>query len=157
MEMSDYQGISGFTKGFREALEGLEGKAVFAGSVGVCTPFIELLAYSVRAQFQEMFYLPTGDPSRAKRMVQVDGVGFQVSEGTGDPGDPDAVVLLGGLAMPKFGSPVEDIQRMIEDLGGRPRIIGVGFNQVFSRTGWTDRIAFDVLMDTSLSTSMLSP
>ena len=51
-------GIVGFTASFREVMADVPSgsKVVFAGSVAVCTPFIELLAYTVRDKNYEMLY-----------------------------------------------------------------------------------------------------
>jgi hypothetical protein len=45
--MEKKSGIVGFTGSFRESVKDMENnsKVVFAGSIAVCTPFIELLSY----------------------------------------------------------------------------------------------------------------
>ena len=71
-----------------------------------------------------------------------------------NPDKPDAIVVLGGLAMPKFGCAPEDVLNMIEEASGdkSPKIIGVCFMGIFDRAGWTDKIPFDVLIDTRMET-----
>lgn len=41
---------------------------VFTGSVAVCMPFIELLAYTVRDRGFEMLYVPRADAKEARKI-----------------------------------------------------------------------------------------
>ena len=152
-EMEKRSGI-GFTRTFRESIADIKegSKVVFTGSVAVCTPFIELLAYTVRDRGFDMLYVPRADAKEARKIREIENIGYSVVDEKGDPKDPDAVVVLGGLAMPKFGCPPEDVTRMIEDISGekKPKIIGVGFMNMFERAGWDKKINFDMLIDTAL-------
>ena len=152
-EMEKRSGI-GFTRTFRESIADIKegSKVVFTGSVAVCTPFIELLAYTVRDRGFDMLYVPRADAKEARKIREIENIGYSVVDEKGDPKNPDAVVVLGGLAMPKFGCPPEDVTRMIEDISGekKPKIIGVGFMNMFERAGWDKKINFDMLIDTAL-------
>ncbi|MDY6959583.1 MAG: DUF2124 family protein [Halobacteriota archaeon] len=45
-----YRGLNGLIKAFKESIEGIKegSKIAFVGSVGICTPFAQLLSYSLR-------------------------------------------------------------------------------------------------------------
>lgn len=149
-------GIVGLTGSFRESIKDIENnsKVVFAGSVAVCTPFIELLSYTVRDKNFDLIYVPKADANDAKQIKMVPNIGFSVVDEKADPNDPDVVVVLGGLAMPKFGCDTEDVLQLIQEISGekKPRIIGVCFMNIFQRAGWEKEIPFDTVIDTSLET-----
>ncbi len=150
-EMKERNGIIDFTGTFRNSIADIKegSKMVFTGSVAVCTPFIELLAYTVRDRGFEMLYVPRANAKEARKIKEIENIGYTVVDEKGNPKDPDAVVVLGGLAMPKFGCSPEDVTRMIEDISGekKPKIIGVGFMNTFERAGWDKKINFDTLID----------
>jgi hypothetical protein len=152
--MEKKSGIVGFTGTFREQIGAVEAgaKVVFTGSVAVCTPFIELLAYTVRDKGFEMSYVPLADAKEARKIAEVPNVGFSVLDVPADPDAPDVVVVLGGLAMPKFGCAPEAVTAMIAELAGdaKPKIIGVSFMNIFERAGWNKQIPFDVVIDTTM-------
>lgn len=150
------QGIVGFTGSFRESVSDIknESKIVFVGSVAVCTPFIELLSYSVRDKNYNLIYVPKSDISNAKTVKMRQNIGFSVMDEKANPQNPEAIVVLGGLAMPKFGCAPEDVLKLIEDVSGeqKPKIIGVCFMNIFENAGWAKKVPFDVLIDTTLET-----
>ncbi|HDN67982.1 hypothetical protein B6V00_03940 [ANME-1 cluster archaeon ex4572_4] len=158
--MEKKRGIVGFTGTFRECVADVsEGsKVVFTGSVAVCTPFIELLAYTVRDRGFEMLYVPRADATEARKIKEIANVGYSVVDEKGDPKGADAVVVLGGLAMPKFGCEPEKVVRLIEELSGekeqKPKIVGVGFMNIFENAGWVRKIHFDTLMDTTMESEV---
>jgi hypothetical protein len=154
--MEKKSGIVGLTGSFRESIKDIENnsKVVFTGSVAVCTPFIELLSYTVRDKNFDMVYVPTAKIKDAKQIKLQPNIGFSVVDEPDDPMNPDVVVILGGLAMPKFGCAPEEVVDMIQELSGerKPRIIGVCFMNIFEKTGWEKKIPFDTLIDTTLET-----
>ncbi|MCW3132418.1 MAG: DUF2124 domain-containing protein [Candidatus Methanospirare jalkutatii] len=165
-------GIVGFTASFREVMADVPSgsKVVFTGSVAVCTPFIELLAYTVRDKNYEMLYVPRAEAAEARKIREVKNIGFCVVDEKGDPSNPAAIVILGGLAMPKFGVPPENVLNMIKEISGydasaekeakeeaeaekgKPKIIGVCFMNIFERANWLSKIKFDVITDTTMET-----
>jgi len=153
-DMEKRRGIVGFTGTFRESIGDIKegSKVVFTGSVAVCTPFIELLAYTVRDKGFDMLYVPVANADEARKIKEIANIGYSVVDEKGDPKKPDVVVVLGGLAMPKFGCTPEDVIQMIEALSGekKPKIIGVGFMNIFESAGWDKKISFDTLMDTTM-------
>ncbi|NYB51433.1 MAG: DUF2124 family protein [Methanobacteriaceae archaeon] len=154
--MEKKSGIVGFTSAFRESLKDIENGStvVFAGSVAVCTPFIELLAYAVRDKDFQMIYVPKSDIKSAKKIEEQPGIGFSVVNQEVELVNPDVLVVMGGLAMPKFGCSPEDVLKMLEEISGaeKPKTIGVCFMNIFEKAGWNKKIPFDVLIDTSLET-----
>ncbi len=154
--MEKKSGIIGFTGAFRDSVKEINkgSKIVFTGSVAVCTPFIELLSYTIRDKDFQMVYVPKADLKKAKRINEQQNIGFSVLNIQGDPKRPDVVVIMGGLAMPKFGCTPEDVLKMMDEISveQKPKIIGVCFMNIFERTGWTKKISFDVLIDTNMET-----
>jgi hypothetical protein len=154
--MEKKSGIVGFTGSFRESVKDIENnsKVVFAGSIAVCTPFIELLSYAVRDKNFDLIYAPKADVNSAKQVKMQPNIGFGVVDENVDPQNPEVVVVLGGLAMPKFGCAPEDVLNMIQELSGeqKPKIIGVCFMNIFERAGWDKKIPFDTIIDTTLET-----
>ena len=152
--MEKKSGIVGFTGTFRGILGDIKAgsKVVFTGSVAVCTPFIELLAYTVRDKGLDMLYVPVADANEARKIKEIAKIGYSVVDEKGDPQNPDVVVVLGGLAMPKFGCAPEDVIQMIETLSGeqKPKVIGIGFMNIFERAGWDKKINFDTIIDTTM-------
>lgn len=89
-------------------------------------------------------------------MVWNEGSGYCISPAGGVVGEAGAVVVLGGLAMAKFGCPVEDVQRFIARVSGAAtKVVGVGFMDIFRRMGWHTSIDFDSLLNATLETEKL--
>jgi hypothetical protein len=116
--MEKKSGIVGFTGAFRENVKEIENGStiIFTGSVAVCTPFIELLAYAIRDKDFEMIYVPKSDIDEAKMIKEQPNIGFSVVDQKADPQNPEVVVVMGGLAMPKFGCSPEDVVNMLEEI-----------------------------------------
>ncbi|MDD1746927.1 MAG: DUF2124 domain-containing protein [Methanomassiliicoccales archaeon] len=155
--MEKRAGISGLTGSFKEAVFQIPdgSKVVFAGSVAVCTPFAELLAYAVKDRRFELVYLPRADITSARRMEWSEGVGFTVTGQEGDPRGPAAIVLLGGLAMPKFGCPLAQVQEVVRSLSTKGTIlVGVCFMGIFEREGWAGALPFDSVIDATMEVSL---
>ncbi len=154
--MEKKKGIVGFTGTFSESIADVKGgsKVVFTGSVAVCTPFIELLAYTVRDKGFDMLYVPKANAKEARKIKAIENIGYSVVDEKGDPKNPDAIVVLGGLAMPKFGCTPEEVNQMIESLSGdkKPKSIGVGFMNIFEKAGWDKKIDFDTVIDITMET-----
>ncbi|MGB3459844.1 MAG: DUF2124 family protein [Halobacteriota archaeon] len=154
--MKKKTGIVGFTGTFRERMADTkeESKVVFTGSVAVCSPFIELLAYTVRDRGFDMLYVPKANAKEARKIREIENIGYSVVDEKGDPKNPDAIVVLGGLAMPKFGCTPEDVNQMIESISGdkKPKIFGVGFMNIFEKAGWDKKIDFDTVIDITMET-----
>ncbi len=77
----------------------------------------------------------------------------------GDAADPtaDTVILLGGLAIPKMKTDVNEIKKMIDDITNPDNrmIIGVFFMSIFQETGWTEIIDFDYLLDSHMKNTAM--
>ena len=77
----------------------------------------------------------------------------------GKPADPaaDIVVLLGGLAIPKMNTDVNEIKRVIDEITNPDNrmIIGVFFMSIFQEMKWTDVIDFDYLLDSHMQNTTL--
>ncbi|MEM2727212.1 MAG: DUF2124 family protein [Archaeoglobaceae archaeon] len=151
--MDKMRGIIGLTQAFRDAVSDLKdgSKVVFIGSPYVCTPFAELLAYAVRDRNFEIIFIPKAKDGEARKLED-SGVCYFVTDEKADPTNPDAIVLLGGLAMPKFGCSVEEVHRMIENISKekKPVILGVCFMGIFKKQGWDKVFSFRKLIDATI-------
>ena len=157
--MEKKSGIIGFTGAFRDSVKEITdgSKIVFTGSIAVCTPFIELLSYTIRDKNFDMVYVPVADLKKAKKINMQENIGYSVLDVPADPIGPDVVVVMGGLAMPKFGCSPDDVLKMINEISvdHKPKIIGVCFMNIFEKTGWTKKISYDVLIDTNMETTVI--
>ncbi len=71
----------------------------------------------------------------------------------------DTVVLLGGLAMPRIGSTPNEVKVFLDNLPSisqKKRVIGVCFQSIFEKEGWTDIIDFDHIIDSDLENCLKS-
>lgn len=128
---------------------------IFLGSQAVCPPFAQLLTYSVRDRGFNFGFAPKAIWNKCRRIEWVEDIGFQIGPEPVDPTEAKVIVLLGGLAIPKFGCEVSDIDSFIDRMTDRPLVIGVGFMDVFRRSLWDRHVKFDTLMDCYMSTEML--
>ena len=156
--MEQRTGISGLTSSFKESVADLPpgSKVAFVGSVAVCTPFAELLSYAVKDLAFKLVYVPKADLAQARSIVWVENVGFSATGESMDPKGADAIVILGGLAMPKFGCPVDQVKSAITAIsdGRNARVIGVCFMSIFERSGWTNELPFNKVIDATMTVQM---
>ena len=150
------KGIAGFTKLFREEMNGLpEGSIiVFTGSNAVCAPFAELLAYSIRDKKFDLFFSPVANEKDCRALLWKEGTGYGISSSGKEITEAAAVIVLGGLAMPKFGCSMEKVQQFIDKMSkpDASKIIGVCFMDIFKRSGWHLHIKFDALINATMKT-----
>jgi hypothetical protein len=156
MEIGKMEGIVGLTKLFRNEMIDIPGGSVivFTGSTAVCSPFAELLAYSIRDMKFNPFFSPMADHNDCRALRWNEGTGYGVSPHGQKVTGAVAVVILGGLAMPKFGCPVENVQRFIAEVAviRTTKVIGVGFMDILKRSGWDHFIKFDALINATMET-----
>ena len=147
-DVENWKGINGQIVTFKKEV-GDADKITFVGSPGVCTPFAELLAYAVRDK--ETHFIPLLDVDdchqfEAKPYAMV--LGDEVS----NPHGSDAVVLLGGLSMPKYDVDTEDVKALVADILKKDGLlIGVCFMDMFAKAGWLEKIDFDCVIDGTLT------
>lgn len=150
--ISTSQGVGGILNSFRSLVEGAK-KITFVGTPGFCTPFAELLGFVVRDR--ELAFVSSQDFEKA-RSIFMDYEGMQLGELT--DAHADAVVLLGGLSMPKIGiSPQKAKEVASEILEGseKGKIIGVCFQSAFMQQKWDEVINFDYIINADLSVDVL--
>jgi hypothetical protein len=123
-------------------------QVVYYGCVGTCTPFVELLAISIRSFPVEQLYVPLLDESKAKKICEIPDVGMQVCGGPAVP-EPKVIVIMGGLAMPLMPNTKEEVKAMI-DRHRNAKVIGVCFMSMFEKAGWLDTLSFDLLIDATI-------
>ncbi len=145
-------GVPGILRPFREFVEkkGLKkgDQIVYYGVPGTCLPFIELLAFAIRALEPEQVFVPYVDEIRAKKISHVDDVGMQARMSPLTL-KPKAVVIMGGLSMPNVPVKIEQVKSVIDKYAGVP-VIGLCFMHMFEKAGWLDTISFDCLIDANI-------
>lgn len=146
------QGVGGILNSFKSLVEGAE-KITFVGTPGFCTPFAELLGFVVRDR--KLAFVPNLDFEKA-RTVLMTPEGMQLGELT--DAHADAVVLLGGLAMPKIGtSPdkAKEIAGKVLENSEKRKVIGVCFQSMFMQQKWDEIINFDNIINSDLAVEVL--
>jgi len=144
-----YKSVPGILRPFKEYLQTLGLKdgdqIVYYGCAGTCTPFVELLAIAIRGLRCEQVFVPLLDETKAKKIVNIDDIGMQVSGGPARL-NPKVLVIMGGLAMPNMPVSLEDVKAMIQRHSG-VKVIGVCFMSMFEKAGWLDAVQFDLMID----------
>lgn len=150
-------GIPGILRPFKEHLEGLSlatgTQVVFFGLPGTCLPFVELLCYAVRTLPITPVFVPVLDTAKARAMVYDEAFGFRV----GEPitlSNPQVFVLMGGLSMPVSKVTSGDANKLITTYSPS-QVLGVSFMSMFEKTGWTTGVSFDLLIDATVSVTIL--
>jgi len=147
-----YKSVPGILRPFKEYLQTLGLKdgdqIVYYGCAGTCTPFVELLAIAIRGLRCEQVFVPLLDETKAKKIVNIDDIGMQVSGGPARL-NPKVLVIMGGLAMPNMPVSLEDVKAMIQRHSG-VKVIGVCFMSMFEKAGWLDAVQFDLMIDATI-------
>ena len=146
--ISEFKGLNGNIVAFKEAVGDVE-KVTFLGTPGVCTPFAALFSYAIRDK--ESHFI-SGTNIDKCHQFEFNPYGMQLNEEVSDPHDSDAVILLGGLTMPKANTDVDELNETIaEILKDDGKIIGVGYMDMFTKAGWLDKVDFDCIVDGTLT------
>lgn len=129
--LKEDEGLTPMLREFKNIIDSNNIKSVaFVGSVGVCQPFAELFGYAIRNK--EGYFVPNGDLENIKKLIVKD-IGIQMEDFKG-LNNADAVVLFGGLAMPKYKVDVEKIKELINKLSPK-LVIGICFMSIFQKAG----------------------
>ena len=146
--ISEFKGLNGNIVAFKEAIGDVE-KVTFLGTPGVCTPFAALFSYAIRDK--ESHFI-SGTDINACHKFEFKPYGMQLNEEVSDPHESDAVVLLGGLTMPKANVDVDELNETIKAiLKENGKIIGVGYMDMFTKAGWLDKVDFECIVDGTLT------
>jgi hypothetical protein len=151
MEPTDeFEGLTGNIRAFQEEVANAQ-KVTFAGLPGVCTPFAELFAYSIRDK--ESVFITKVDVSSARKL-EMTPQGMQLTH----EADPcaDVLAILGGLSLPKSNLEVEDIEKLKDQVlkdGGK--MIGLCYMSMFQKVGWDKKLDFDCIIDGYLTGKIL--
>lgn len=146
-DVNEWKGINGQIMAFKKEVADAQ-KITFIGSPGVCTPFAELLAYAVRDR--KSAFIPLTDIGNCHEF-ESKSYGMVLKDDVSDPHESDAVVLLGGLSMPKYDLDTDDVNALIDEiLKENGKIIGVSFMDMFNKAGWPDKVSFDTIIDGTL-------
>jgi hypothetical protein len=139
-KVQDVKGLGGMLNGFRDMVKDYS-SITFVGSPGFCTPFALFLGYPVKEK--RLAFMPGLRLDKARAIVSTE-YGLEL----GDPVSPDAdvVVILGGMAMPKIGVELEDLNAAISKISHK-KLIGVCFMGIFEKCGWCQAAGFDYVMN----------
>ena len=147
-DVNEWKGINGQLVSFKNEVGDAQ-KITFVGSPGVCTPFAEPLAYTVRDR--ETHFIPLLDADDCHQFEEKP-YAMVLNDEVSDPKDSDSVVLLGGLSMPKYDVDTEDVKALVENiLKDDGLLIGVCFMDMFAKAGWLYKIDFDCVIDGTLT------
>jgi hypothetical protein len=147
-DVNEWKGINGQLVSFKSEVGDAQ-KITFVGSPGVCTPFAELLAYTVRDK--ETHFIPLLDIGDCHRF-ESKTYGMVLNDDVSDPHESDIVVLLGGLSMPKYDVDTEQLNALVVDILKEDGLLmGVCFMDMFAKAGWLDKIDFDCVIDGTLT------
>lgn len=148
-----FQGVPGMLRPFKEFVEKRGMKAgdqvVYYGCPGTCTPFVELLGFSVRSLDLAQVFVPYVDESKAQKVALVPDIGMQ-AKGAAKITRPAAVVVMGGLSMPNVPVTLDQVKAAIEQYPDAAKI-GICFMNMFEKAGWLKSIDFDLLIDASIA------
>ncbi len=139
-KIQDVKGLGGMLNGFRDLVKD-DKKIVFVGSPGFCTPFALFLGYPVREK--ELVFLPGLDMNKARSITATE---YGMELGGAASVQADAVVILGGMAMPKIGVKPEEMREFLSKMKYK-KLIGVCFMSIFEKAGWCQALPFQSVMN----------
>jgi hypothetical protein len=147
-----FHGVPGILRPFKEFVEskGLQrgDQIAYYGVPGTCTPFIELLAFSLRSLAPEQVFIPFIEERKMKMLCMTEEVGMQARV-TSARLDPKMIVIMGGLSMPNVPVKADEVKAMIARYQDAV-VVGVCFMNMFAKAGWLDAIRFDCLIDAAI-------
>lgn len=147
-DVYDWKGINGQIMTLKKKWAILK-KITYIGSPDVCTPFAELLAYSV--QDKENHFIPLVNVDDCHKF-ESKYYGMVLNDEVSDPHDSDVVVLLSGLSMPKYNLDTDKLNDLIKDiLKDDGQIIRVCFMNMFTKVNWLDKFDFDCVIDDNIT------
>ena len=143
----EWKGLNGQLVTFKKEVGDAQ-KITFVGSPGVCTPFAEFLAYSVRDK--ETCFIPLLDIDECHEFENK-SYAMVLKDELYDPHKSDVVVLLGGLSMPKYDVDTDELMVLVNEiLKDDGKLMGVCFMNMFEKAGWLEKIDFDCVVDGTL-------
>ena len=143
----EWKGLNGQLVTFKKEVGDAQ-KITFVGSPGVCTPFAEFLAYSVRDK--ETCFVPLLDIDECHEFENK-SYAMVLKDELYDPHNSDVVVLLGGLSMPKYDVDTNELMVLVNEiLKDDGKLMGVCFMNMFEKVGWLEKIDFDCVVDGTL-------
>ena len=143
----EWKGLNGQLVTFKKEVGDAQ-KITFVGSPGVCTPFAEFLAYSVRDK--ETCFIPLLDIDECHEFENK-SYAMVLKDELYNPHNSDVVVLLGGLSMPKYNVDTDELMVLVNEiLKDDGKLMGVCFMNMFEKAGWLEKIDFDCVVDGTL-------
>ena len=147
-DVYEWKGLNGQLVTFKKEVGDAE-KITYIGSPGVCTPFAEFLTNVVRDK--ENHFIPLLDIDDCHQF-EPKPYAMVLGDEVSDPHGSDAVVLLGGLSMPKYDVDTVKLNALVDEiLKEDGKIIGVCFMDMFTKADWLDKVDFDLIIDGTLT------
>lgn len=147
IDPNDMSGLNGLLVIFKQQVEEAS-KITFIGTPGLCTPFAEFMSFGVNDK--ETHFIPLLDLDDCHEF-ELKSYGMALKEDVSDPRESDVVVLLGGLAIPDYNVDSDELNDLIGRILKKDgKTIGVCFMNMFSESGWLDKINFDCIIDGTL-------
>jgi len=142
---SEFKGLDGNLMAFKKEVANAE-KVTFAGLPGICTPFAELFAYTIRDK--ESVFITRTDLGTARKIIFTPN-GMQLGEVT-DP-TADVLAILGGLTLPKAQVKLEEVNKLRKSvLQGKGKFMGLSYMDMFREAGWDQEMDFDCIINGTL-------
>ncbi|MGA2105041.1 DUF2124 domain-containing protein [Methanoregula sp.] len=149
-EHEPLRGIPGILRPFKEYIKSLTLKegdlVVYYGCVGTCTPFVELLAVAIRGLHLRQVFVPLLDETKSHAIHDVPDIGMQASGEQMAVTEARVLVIMGGLAMPLMPVTKEQVRDLTIRHSGA-KVVGVCFQDMFVRAGWTGTVPFDLAIN----------
>ncbi len=139
-KIQDVKGLGGMLNSFRDLVKD-DAKITFIGSPGFCTPFALFLGYPVKEK--NLAFMPGLEADKTRAIIATE-YGLELGDQVNP--DADAVVVLGGMAMPKIGVKAEELNAALSKIKYK-KLIGVCVMGIFERSGWCQAVGFDYLMN----------
>ena len=150
-EIESSKGIPGLLRSFKKYIieEDLpsDSQIVFYGCPGTCLPFAELITYAIRDLPVRTAFVPYLEEENAVSLKMVDKLGAQADRPV-EKIDPKITVIMGGIAMPKIPVTAEDANKAISKYNSKK--VGICFMSILQTEGWTNKIDFDMVIDTTI-------
>ena len=143
--ITEDKGVLGLMRVYKDLIGEIlpnKSKIAYLGCSGVCLPFVELLAYSIREFGHEMFFIPDNDFKNSRKLIYVEGIGIQTGKKV-EPRKVDCVVVMGGMAYPQLCLTAEGTKGVINSILEDGKTIAASSGDIFKKAGWLDKIKFD--------------
>jgi|Deesub1362A_J573_1020465.scaffolds.fasta_scaffold00454_27 hypothetical protein len=152
--INNSKGLAGFNSSLLKLIQKIlkekdERRVVFVGCTGICIPLTELIIFGLRGIRDTRFFYILNAQKDNTYEIEFNGLEFDWRRNNSVI-NAEVVVLLGGLTIPKFNVTPKDVNNLIEELSP-DAVIGASGSNVFSKSGWLEKVRMDYLIDMSIN------